>query len=200
MPGLRWRADRIQVPTLIRDVAAARAPVIANALPEPLRRSLGWPPQQLIGHPDRVEPDRLGAEGEVPDLDPARRWTLDEHVPRREHQPIRTFSLDLRVGDCVLPACDHPARRSLDGQGHRCADHGAARRHVAARAYDATRVGAGAQNVARPHRNRVPRSKPDQFFDRSALHNAGPRLRAAGSRCVPGAVNGHPRDRWTCGR
>ena len=39
-----------------------------------------------------------------------------------------------------------------------------------------------------------------EFFDRSAPHNAGPRLRAAGSRCVPGAVDGHPRDRWTCGR
>ena len=90
-----------------------------DALPEPLRRSLGWPPQQLIGHPDRVETDLLGAEGKVPDLDPARRWTLDEDVPRREHQAdLERSHWTSGSGSCVLLACDHPARRSLDGQGY----------------------------------------------------------------------------------
>ena len=84
-------------------------PCHRDALPEPLRRSLGGPPQQLIGHPDRVETDLLGAEGEVPDLDPTRRGTLDEVVPRRvAPSRSRTFSLDLRVGE-LRPAGRRPS-------------------------------------------------------------------------------------------
>ena len=57
-----------------------------DALPEPLRWSVGRPPQQLIGHPDRVETDLLGMTGDVPDLVPARRRTVDEDIPRGEHE------------------------------------------------------------------------------------------------------------------
>ena len=98
----------------------------------------------------------------------------------------------------------------------------AARRCVAARAYDAaerdivyifganpllTELGAvldGSPSRQRKRRAAAPESRvtcdTNVNLGGSALHNAGPRLRAAGSRCVPGAVNGHPRDRWTCGR
>ena len=178
-----------------------------DALPEPLRRSIRRaataarrPPRRC-----RTRSPRRAARG--PGCRPPRRGTVDEHVPHRENEAdLERAHRTSGSGSCVLLACDHPARRSLDGQGHPGVRiMRAARRCVAARAYDATewrgpplppgtQTSRACTGIASHDRSRS--DSPTA----SALHNAGPRLRAAGSRCVPGAVNGHPRDRWTCGR
>jgi hypothetical protein len=42
-----------------------------DGLPAPLPIVRGRTPQQLIGNPDRVEPEPLGSQGEVANVDPA---------------------------------------------------------------------------------------------------------------------------------
>ena len=57
-----------------------------DALPPAVDRTVGLAPQQLVGDPDGVEPDRLGPEGQLADLDPARGRAVRPGFLHREHE------------------------------------------------------------------------------------------------------------------
>jgi len=57
-----------------------------NALPPAVDRSVGLSPQQLVRDPDGVESHRLGPEGQLADVDPARSRAVGPCFLHREHK------------------------------------------------------------------------------------------------------------------
>ena len=84
-PGFRCSAEMTHVPTLTREVAAATAPVIAMHSHHPWGLP-GRMPQELIRSPDGVEPELLGSQRKITNVDPARRRTVDERVAHRKDE------------------------------------------------------------------------------------------------------------------
>src|SRR5690348_5055536 len=73
-----------------------------DALPEPLRVTIRWPPEKLVARPDDVEPDLLGSQREVPDVRPPRHRTAAEHFPHRENEADLERAHRSSVGDWAV--------------------------------------------------------------------------------------------------
>ena len=84
--GLRCRADRIQVPTFTREVAAATAPVIATLSHQPWIDPSVWRHSSSSGIQTVSKPIASAPEGQVADLDPARGRPVRPRFLHREHE------------------------------------------------------------------------------------------------------------------